>query len=251
MGESYINLGNPFLRKDFMLKELKLAQSLLSGKIKLESFYKQGSDNLSKLKEYTNKNSGFGFKGQTRFKKYPNLMVMYSPIQFGNNHPDSTLRTRNQVNFTMATLTWFKIIRGINSGTIFSYNNSKQSFSNLPSVSVTAYSLNQTLGIGKDLQIIFSSMYTKTLPSVDSVNSFSQNFGLYKRSNSRLTWNVMLNNVSYFHHGFRRGGQIGGSILLKNNSMINLQAGLNQIHRIWGIEDAIAIDCRLGVIWKL
>lgn len=251
IGESFKDLGNPFLRRDFLMKELKFTQTLFKNKLKTEAFYKEGSDNVSKEKNYTNRNKGFGFKARTSFSRYPNIMLMYSPFQFGNNHPDSNLRTRSQFSFLMATLTWYKTMGRTAFNTIASYNNSKQSFETAQDVSVSQYTISQSLNPGKKFKLNFQLMYSKTFPSVDSINCFSQMICFSHLANSKLTWNLNLDNVSYFHHGFKRGGSLGCSILLTKNSNISLQGGLSQIHKIWGKSDMLVVFARVGVIWKL
>jgi hypothetical protein len=247
---SFKNLGNPFIRHNFMVREVKISQSLMANKIRMEAFYKEGKDNLSNEREFTNKNKGFGFKGRTAFKKYPNLMVFYSPIQFGNNHPDSALRTNNQMNFTMVAVSWNKNCRKVRTSTFINYSHSKQHFSNITDVQLKTYSLNENISLSKQVQINIQASYSRTIPAVDSMNCISQSVGIFHSPNSKSTWNLSIDNVNYFNGGYRRGGFIGGSIILKNNSKINTQLGMSKLHNFWGLQDAIQLFAQIGVLWN-
>ena len=105
---AFKSLGNPFMRTNIREYEINAEQKFWKNRIRTSVFYKNNQDNVMETNRTTNNMKGYGFKLETKFKKYPNLFVMHSPYQQGNNHPDSFLRTQNNFSLTTATVTYSK-----------------------------------------------------------------------------------------------------------------------------------------------
>lgn len=75
----YYSFGTPYLRKDDLRIESKGEQSFLKKQLTTSVSYRHDEDNLYNLKEATTKNNAFIFNLQLRIKKYPFLILTYSP----------------------------------------------------------------------------------------------------------------------------------------------------------------------------
>jgi len=75
----YYSFGTPYLRRDNLRIEAKGEQSFWKKQITSSVSFRRDEDNLYNLKEATTKNNSVIFNLQLRIKKYPFLIITYTP----------------------------------------------------------------------------------------------------------------------------------------------------------------------------
>lgn len=75
----YYSFGTPYLRRDNFRIELKGEQLFWKNQVTTGVTYRRDRDNLYALKQGTSVNNTFIFNAQIRIKKYPYLILTYSP----------------------------------------------------------------------------------------------------------------------------------------------------------------------------
>jgi hypothetical protein len=75
----YYSFGTPYLRRDNFRIETKAEQPFLKNQIAASISYRRDEDNIYSLKEGTSINNSFIYTLNVKFKKYPFLIVTYSP----------------------------------------------------------------------------------------------------------------------------------------------------------------------------
>ena len=252
VGPNFRNLGNPFMRVNFLEYRASLKQGLFKRQIRAKVFYKQLSDNPLKVNETTNTTSGYGFSISSRFKnrKLPNFNFQISPYEQGNNHPDSLFRVNNQFQLIMGGITYFRQIKsvGINAGVFGSNSVSQLSDSFLASVNtINGYldlSLGQNLTIGGGITAIRSKPYMDS--SHVDVYQLRINYKLGKRVS--IGADAFMSD--YASGSYRKGAKLQLGIQAKKGLSITLQSGYDKYFRLWGIEDAEAWSGLLRVVQR-
>lgn len=75
----YYSFGTPFLRQDNFRLEGKADQTFLKKQITAGVSYRRDADNIYGLKQATSVNNGYIFTLNLKFKRYPFLLLSYSP----------------------------------------------------------------------------------------------------------------------------------------------------------------------------
>ena len=248
---SFYSIGNPFLRRNFREYEVKVKQVFWKNRIHSSVFYKENQDNVMNTSETTNNMKGYGIRVETKFKKYPNLLFLYSPYQQGNNHPDSLLRTQNNLAITTATLTYMKRFKKVNTFTLVNYFTSHMDFSNFEKpVKVRMLTVQEDIQVGARTTYSIGYMKSRTLPLVDSVNSDGFNIGVMYRTSKRITMGLKVNDVEYQNGGYKRGASILTQIKIMKKNTLGIEAGYNKLHKIWELENMNMFFGKVNILFR-
>ena len=242
VGPNYRNLGNPFMRVNFLEYRAKLKQGFFNRQIKTTLFYKQLSDNPLKVNETTNTTSGYGFSIRSRFKnrKLPNFNFHISPYEQGNNHPDSLFRVNNQFQLMMGGITYFRQIKsiGINIGVFGSNSVSQLSDSFLASVNTVNGNFDLTLGTNLTIGGGFTAIRSK--PYVDSSHVDVYQLRVNYKLGKRMSIGTDAFMSDYASGSYRKGAKLQFRFAAGKGFNITLQTGYDKYFRLWGIENADA-----------
>lgn len=242
VGPKYRNLGNPFMRVNFLEYKAKLKQGWIKNQIKTAVFYKQLSDNPMKINETTNTTSGYGFSVQSRFKnrKLPNFTFQISPYEQGNNHPDSLFRVNNQFQLMMGGMSYFTQIKavGINAGIFGSNSVSQLSDSFLAGVHTISGNVDFTLGQKLAIGSGFTAVRSKPFVDSSHVNIYQCRVHYALSRNARIGTEAFLSD--YASGSYRKGVKLQGSYATKKGLSITLQTGYDRYFKLWGIDNAEA-----------
>jgi len=230
------SMGSPFLRNDYRTIEGKYTQKWLKGKIQSVGFYKHFVGNLSNLSELTNNMKGFGINVKSKFRKYPNFMLAYTPFEQGNNHQDSLFRTNNKFKSMIAQISYqhtkdrhsFYSIIGLNRSVI-EYVNINGFKSNTTLLSFSQMYRNNKLSAS----VLLNRSLTE--PSVDSLNYVSLNSTIrynLKGLNllTSLTYKVTDSHGTFYNHSIGFQKQLSQSFRFKMN------AAYGYIDKLWGFK---------------
>jgi hypothetical protein len=234
---NFRSLGSPFLRNNYRLFDLVSTNSIAKNKIHLSGFYKFFEDNITHLSENTNKMKGFGATLQTNFKKYPNLMVSYSPFEQSNNHQDSLLRTNNKFKSLNSQLTYNKSIDKHFFQTIVSHNLAIIEYeeSDFIQSNTSILSINQLYQNDK-LNASIGYMASRTYPSIDSLsfNSINANFRWRLK---KLKVGGSVNHRYSLSNGKSLSQSIFIELPLLKSSTLKIESGVRYFDNVWGLSD--------------
>jgi hypothetical protein len=252
VGPKYKNLGNPFMRVNFLEHSAKIKFELFKNQINASLFYKKMRDNPLNISEVVNSTSGYGFSMSSRFKnrKLPNFMTSISPYEQGNNHPDSLFRVNSKFSVITAGITY-------RTGRKYKYfvmafgSQSRMQFSDTFSAVVRTATISQDLSIGSKISLGYSSTFTRTFPSVDSTQANTHQGRVsyrFSKSNS-----IMISGFSsqFLNGAYRKGASLAVSISTHKHTRVTLKAGIDHYHKLWGIENKQAYwgACRFDFVF--
>lgn len=238
VGPRYKNLGNPFMRVNFIEHIAKTKFAFYKNQINASVFYKTTRDNPLRISEVTNISSGYGLSLNTHFKnkKLPNFMASVSPYEQGNNHPDSLFRVNSKFSIITAGMTYrtgkkskyFVMVYG---------SQSRMQFTDTFFAIVRTLSVSQDLSIGKKLTVGMGSTFTRTFPSVDSTQAnIHQARIAYKIGKST---SISLNGFSsqFLNGAYRKGGSFTVSSPTGKHLKISIKAGYDHYYKLWGVDN--------------
>lgn len=238
VGPRFKNLGNPFMRVNFIEHIAKTKFTVYHNQITAAVFYKTTQDNPLRITEVTNINSGYGLSLATRFKnkKLPNFNVSLSPYEQGNNHPDSLFRINSKFSILTAGMTYrtgkrskyFLMVYG---------SQSRMQFTDTFFAIVRTLTVSQDLSIGKKLTLGMGSTITRTFPSVDSTQANIHQVRInYKMAKSTA---ISLNGFSsqFLNGAYRRGCSFTVSAPTGKHLKMSIKAGYDHYFKLWGIEN--------------
>ncbi len=238
VGPRYKNLGNPFMRVNFIEHIAKTKFAFYNNQIRASVFYKTTSNNPLRISEVTNTSSGYGLSLNTYFKnkKLPNFMTSLSPYEQGNNHPDSLFRINSKFSILTAGMTYrtgkknkyFVMVYG---------SQSRMQFTDTFLAVVRTLSISQDLSVGKKITLGVGSTFTRTFPSVDSTQAnIHQARFTYKIGKSSSV--TLTGFTSQFLNGaYRKGGSLNISMPTGKHIKISLKAGYDHYFKLWGIDN--------------
>jgi hypothetical protein len=242
VGPNYRNLGNPFMRVNFIEYRAKVKQGIFKNQIKTSLFYKQLQNNPMRINEITNTTSGYGFSVQSRFKnkKLPNFNFQISPYEQGNNHPDSLFRVNNQFQLMVGGLTYFTQVKtiGVNIGVFGS--NSVSQFSDTFFASVNTINCNIDLSFGRNFSLGGGYTSIRAKPYIDSSQVDVYQLRLNYKLGNKLSLGSDIFISDYANGSYRYGEKIQLSYTAYKGLNITLQGGYDKYHQLWGIENAEA-----------
>jgi len=249
--QNFRSLGSPFLRNNYRLLDLNSSNYLLKNKVVLSGFYKFFEDNVAGLSDNTNKMKGFGATLQTNFKKYPNVLISYTPFEQSNNHQDSLLRTNNKFQSLSSQLNYSKSIDNHFFQTFVSHNLAIVEYeeSGFTPANTSILSFNQVYQNDK-LNANIGYAQSRTMPSIDSLSFNSLNCTISYRLKFGTIGSTILTK-----HTLASGDQSSQSVYLdtKFGQRFNFKitAGHRYIDGIWGLRDThimygqLILRCRI------
>ena len=238
VGPRFKNLGNPFMRVNFIEHIAKTKFAFYKNQINASVFYKTTRDNPLRISEVTNISSGYGLSLNTHFKnkKLPNFMASLSPYEQGNNHPDSLFRINSKFSILTAGMTYRKGKRTKYFLMVYG-SQSRMQFTDTFFAIVRTLSVSQDLSIGKKLTVGMGSTFTRTFPSVDSTQANIHQARInYKIGKST---SISLNGFSsqFLNGAYRRGGSLSVSAPTGKHLKISIKAGYDHYYKLWGVDN--------------
>lgn len=126
----YYSFGTPYLRKDNFRIEAKGEQSFWKRQFSMGLTYRRDADNIYELKQGTSTTNTFLYNATLRIKKYPYLMVLYSPNYQSLFNASFNNQITTQVKFYNVIVGYTASTKKVMSNTMVSftkqYNNSNQ-----------------------------------------------------------------------------------------------------------------------------
>lgn len=236
-GLYFKNLGNIFSRTQYAENDYKLKFNILSGQMSGDLFYKTYHGlNSNNEKDNIDKGNGYGVSLKSQFKNayLPNLFILYSPFEQGNNHPDSIMRFYNKFNMFNAGLIWrYNTTSYINTIQLFYSQSSVQLGENL----INKY---KTIGFQNSIYTmkgVYSSINLNSSISeqrIDSLQSMGVQIGL---GINKRKYNVGLQGR---YQAQRNGGHrkaLGCQVSFKSNPQVQFAIKLmyNEYYKVWGL----------------
>lgn len=252
VGPRFKNLGNPFMRVNFMEHIAKTKFVFFKNQINASAFYKTMRDNPLKINEVTNTTSGYGLSMNTHFKnrKLPNFMASVSPYEQGNNHPDSLFRVNSKFSIITAGITYRTGRRSKYFIMVYG-SQSRMQFTDTFFAIVRTLTVSQDLSLGKRLTIGMSSTFTRTFPSVDSTQANIHQARISYRIGKSTSITLTGFSSQFLNGAYRKGGSLTISAPTGKHLKISLKAGYDHYYKLWGIDNKEAIwgMCRLDYMF--
>ena len=161
----YYSFGTPYLRKDNFRIEAKGEQSFWKKQLTTAITYRRDADNIYNLKQGTSVTNTFLYNLNIRIKKYPYLLLTYSPNYQSLFISSLNTHIKTEVKFYNAVLGYTSSTKKTVSNTSFSYskqyNNSNQK--EWKQFHVDQYALNHTIQL-KDLYLTLNGNINYVLP---------------------------------------------------------------------------------------
>ncbi len=238
-GAVFRNLGNPFIRNQYLENSLKIKvvgfESQLLGTI----FYKEYSS-LSlptSSNQYSFQNKGYGISLQSKFKRkeLPNMVISYSPFEQGNNHPDTLLRVNSRSNLFNTGIFWNWANKTTRLSIQSYYSQSQLLISDTIINNFQSFNFQFNISHKKGLQSTMMANSTFTTPGIDSLQMKGCQINLGKTSPLYQWWI----SGKYFlqqNGAFRRGTQISVSSKLSRKTRTTLAVGFDEYYKVWGLQ---------------
>lgn len=238
VGPRFRNLGNPFMRTNFLEEQVKSKFRVLKEQLSITGFYKRFADNPLKYSEVTNITSGYGLSFQTRFKnrQLPNFNGSVSPYEQGNNHPDSLFRANSRYSVITAGMT-YRTGRRIKYSLMAFGSQSNMQFNDSFSALVRTLTVSNDLMIGKNLSLGLSSTFMRTYPAVDSSQANIHQARLSYRLGKFTTITATGFYAQYQNGAYRKGGSLIISTPAGKHIRLSLRAGYDHYYKLWGLGD--------------
>jgi hypothetical protein len=165
----YYSFGTPYLRRDNFRIELKGEQLFWKKQLTTGVTYRRDADNIHELKQGTSINNSFIYNMQLRIKKYPYLLLTYSPNYQTFFNSAANKQIKSQVKFYNAILGYTYQSKKIIANTTVSYTKQFNK-SNQPewrSFDVNQYSVFENVNL-REVNLTINSGITYTLPLVNA-----------------------------------------------------------------------------------
>ena len=235
--QNFRSLGSPFLRNNYRSIDFTSNNNLLKNKLSISGFYKYFEDNVSNLSENTNTMKGFGATLQTNFKKYPNVLISYTPFEQSNNHQDSLLRTNNKFRSLNSQLSYSKSIDKHFIQTFINHNLALIEYeeSGFTPSNTSILSFNQAYQNDK-LNANLGYTASRTMPSIDSLsfNAFNMNVAYQFKFGS-------IGSTILHKKTLAKGQQSSQLLFVETKILKNINFKITTGHRylnnIWGLKD--------------
>jgi hypothetical protein len=189
----YYSFGTPYLRRDNFRIELKGEQLFWKNQITTGITYRRDRDNLYGLKQGTSVNNTYIFNAQIRIKKYPYLILTYSPNYQSFYNSALQKQIKSTVKLYNAVLGYTHQNKKVVANSTFSYtkqyNESNQA--EWPAFDVSQYAFYENVML-RQINLTLSSGVTYALPKHqgDTGRVFTANVqctkGLFKNKISVL-----------------------------------------------------------------
>lgn len=253
VGPMFKNLGNPYMRTNFLEYNAKVVGNFWKQQIKITSFYKTMQDNPLHLSEVTNKTQGYGLSFQTKFnnKQLPNFNFSISPYEQGNNHPDSLFRVNNRFSIITSGLS-YRINKGFFKYSLLVYGTqSLMQFNDSIKARIRTVTINQDVSLGRYFTMGFAGTIMRTNPGVDSnqANIWQTRMGFSSKKGSLI---LLTTQWSQYQNGaFRKGAALNVSFRYGKHMRFTLRSGYDHYYRLWGLGDHNALWglCKLDFMW--
>ncbi len=252
-GNSFRNLGNPFMRYGYEENQTGISAMLLRKRLHISSFIKSWKDNPTLEGNRSNHGLGYGLNAGTRFKnpQLPNLQFMISPFEQGNNHPDTLMRIHSRSELTSASIYWNP---GRKAWKYSSNINASQSrihlWDTLSSVFRT-YAINQDIRYKERYFMGAGITYIRNYPGIDSAQGQFCNFKLGWNFTKTNSMSILANQFRYLNGAFRSNASLQISAQIHRTKRLTCRIGYDQISGIWGFESMKSFQGMLRFDWLL
>lgn len=237
---TYLTLGNPFMRRDYIEYEVSFKQKLFKNKLHADLFYKENRNNLNSFETYTTKAKGYGITIQTNFNSIPNLTLSYLPYSMGNNHPDSALVTRSQFSVLNAVLTYSYFRAKIMLNSMFMYSQSQAELAPGQLSGNILISGNQVIDYNNRLNLSFTYNASRFQFTTDTLNFDQCKFILIYKPSKSIQPQIGGDFISFKNGASKTTMSAGLNFKIKKSFIFKFNYGLSHLYRLWGFQDKYA-----------
>jgi len=248
---TYITLGNPYMRRDYIEYEGSIKQKMFKNKLLADIFYKENRNNLNSYETFTTRAKGYGVKIQTNFNSIPNLTLSYLPYTMGNNHPDSALVTRSQFSVLNAVLTYSYFRSKMMLSSMFMYSQSQAELAPGQLSGNTLICGNQVIDYNGKLNITLTYNASRFQYTTDTLNFNQYKFILTIKPSKSIQPLIGGDYVSFKNGASKTTMNAGMNLKIRKSFIFKFNYGLSHLFKLWGFQDKFAhqIKGSIFLIW--